>query len=68
MGHCYRFKRGDRVYILWGRYKGTTGVIDSAVSQRTVDFPDEYAPGFHIVLDGEPRKVVTVRFDQVELA
>lgn len=31
MGHYYRFKRGDRVSILWGRLKGVTAVVDSAV-------------------------------------
>ena len=68
VGHYYRFKRSDRVTIIWGRYKGCTGVVDSAVFQRTFDRPDEFAAGYHIVLDGEPRKVVSVRFDQVELA
>ena len=28
------------------------GVIDSAVFQRTVDFPDEYAPGSYIISVG----------------
>ena len=64
MGHFYRFKRGDRVTIICGRYAGATGVVDSAVFQRTVDYPDEYAPGYHVVLDKGP--VVTVRWDQVE--
>ena len=64
MGHYYRFKRGDRVTITWGRHAGTSGVVDSAVFQRTVDWPDEYAPGYHVVLDAGP--VVTVRWDQVE--
>ena len=39
----YRFKRGDRVAIVWGRHKGATGVVESAVFQRTVDYPDEFA-------------------------
>jgi len=63
MGHFYRFKRGDRVTIITGSYRRCTGVIDSAVFQRTTDHPDEYAPGYHIVLDSGP--VVTVRWDQV---
>ena len=63
MGHYYRFKRGDPVTILSGRYKGHTGLVDSAVFQRTVDFPDEMAPGYHVVLDAGP--MVTVRWDQV---
>ena len=35
----------------------------SALFQRTVDQPDEYAPGYHVVLDNWA--VVTVRWDQV---
>ena len=31
MGHYYGFKRGDPVTIVSGRYKGHTGVVDSAV-------------------------------------
>ena len=63
MGHYYRFKRGDRVIITTGRYQGCTGFVDSAVFQRTVDQPDEYAPGYHVVLDNGA--VVTVCWDQV---
>ena len=37
MGHFYRFKRGDRVTITTGSYRRCTGVIDSAVFQRTTD-------------------------------
>ncbi len=64
MGHYYRFKRGDPVVILSGRYEGRLGAVDSAVFQRTVDFPDEFAPGYHVVLGDEA--VVTVRWDQVD--
>ena len=63
MGHYYRFKRGDRVIITTGSYQGCTGTVDSAVFQLTVDQPDEYAPGYHVVLDNG--EVVTVRWDQV---
>ena len=63
MGHYYRFKRGDRVTIVSGRHKGAIGVVDSAVFQRTVDYPDEFAAGYHVALDDE--RVVTVRCDQV---
>ena len=38
VSHNYRFKRGDRVRIRWGRYAGAVGVVDSAVFQKTVDF------------------------------
>ena len=63
MGHYYRFKRGDAVTLISGRYQGYTGVVDSAVFQRTVDWPDEYAPGYLVVLD--TGQVITVRWDQV---
>ena len=44
---------------LHGYPSAHTGVVDSAVFQRTVGFPDEYAPGYHVVLDTGP--VITVR-------
>ena len=43
------------------QYAGATGV-NSAVFQRTVHYPEEFAPGYHVVLDAGP--VVTVRRDQ----
>jgi hypothetical protein len=49
--------------IGWGRYAGATGVVDSAVFQKTVDYPDDYSAGYHVVLEDE--RVVTVRWDQV---
>jgi ribosomal protein L24 len=64
MGHFYRFSRGDRVVIVSGQRTGALGVVDSAVFQRTVDYPEEYSPGYHVVLADET--VVTVRWDQVE--
>ena len=63
MGHYYYFSRGDAVTITSGRYKGHTAVVDSAVFQRTVDYPDEHAWGYHLVLDTGPW--VTVRWDEV---
>ena len=54
MGHYYRFKRGDPVTITSGRYKGSHGVVDSAVFQHTVDYPEEYAAGYHVILDTGP--------------
>ena len=59
VSHNYRFKRGDPVRIGWGRYAGATGVVDSAVFQKTVDYPDDYSAGYHVVLEAE--RVVTVR-------
>ena len=63
VSHNYRFKRGDPVRIGWCRYAGATGVVDSAVFQKTVDYPDDYSAGYHVVLEDE--RVVTVRWDQV---
>ena len=56
-------KRGTRVRITSGRYAGRTGTVDANVFQRTADYPEEYAEGFHVALDDG--KVVTVRRDQV---
>ena len=63
VGHYYRFKRGDRVAIISGRHEGATGVVESGVFQGTVDYPDEFAPAYHVVLDDA--RVATVRWDQV---
>jgi hypothetical protein len=58
--HRYRFKRSDPVRIPG---TGAVGVVDSAVFQRIIDYPNEYAAGYHAVLDYE--RVVTVRWYQV---
>ena len=63
MGHFYRFKRGDRVTIISGRFAGFHGAVDSAVFQRTIDYPDAFSPGYHVIISDGP--VVTVRWDQV---
>ena len=57
-------KRDDRVKITSGKYAGHTGNIESNVYQRTVDYPDEFANGFHVMLDTEV--LVTVRWEQVD--
>ena len=41
----------------------TPGTIDTNVYQRTVDYPDVWANGRHVMLDSEV--LVTVRRDQV---
>ena len=63
MDHRYRFKRGDRITIVYGKFAEATGIVDSRVFQKTVDYPNEYAAGYHVVLEDE--RVVTVRWDQV---
>ena len=57
-------RRGDRVTIIGGKYAGHHGTVEANVFQRTVDYPDELANGFHVMLDSE--ELVTVRWEQVE--
>ena len=38
--------------------------IEGNVYQRTVDYPDEFANGYHVMLDTE--ELVKVRWNQVE--
>ena len=49
-----------------GKYAGRSGPVESNVFQRTVDDPDEWSNGYHVMLD--TKKLVTVRWDQVEAA
>ena len=46
------------------RYAGHQGMVGSNVHQRTVDYPEEWANGYNVLLDSE--ELVTVRADQVE--
>ena len=59
-------RRSDRVLITTGKFAGHTGVIESNVYQRTVDYPDELFNGHHVMLD--TGVLVTVRWEQVEAA
>ena len=59
-----RRRRGDRVQITTGKYAGRNGTVESDVYQRTVDYPEEWGNGFHVMLDSGA--VVTIRWDQVE--
>ena len=54
--------RGTKVHIVSGRYAGCLGTVDAIVSQKTVDYPEEYALGYQVVLED---RVVTVKQDQV---
>ena len=56
--------RGGRVTITSGKYAGRTGTIESNVYQKTVDYLDEWANGYHVMLDTE--ELVTVRWDQIK--
>ena len=57
-------RRGDRVLITTGKYAGHTGSVESNVFQRTIDYPDEVANGFYVMLGTEV--LVTVRWEQME--
>ncbi len=56
-------RHGDRVTITTGKYAGQTGIVESNVFQKTVDYPTELSNGFQVMLDTE--ELVTVRWDQV---
>ena len=60
------FTRGTRIRIISGTHQGKTGTVEARVFQKTVDFPDEYAHGFHVTLDDGTW--VSVRQDQVEVS
>ena len=59
-------RRGGSVIITTGNYAGHIGTVESNVHQRTVDYPHEFANGYHVMLDTE--ELVTVRWEQVEAA
>ena len=59
-------RRGDRVTITTGKYAGRTGTVEANVFQRTVDYPEEFAMGLHLVLDDGAW--ITVRRDQVRVS
>ena len=46
-------RRGDRVTITTGKYAGHLGTVEANVYQRTVDYADEFANGYHVMLDTE---------------
>ena len=50
--------------IVFGKRAGVLGVVGGAVFQRTLDYPDVYSPGYHVILVDDA--VVTVCWDQVK--
>ena len=50
--------------IISGTYEGHSGTIEANVYQKTVDYPDEWANGHHVMLDIE--ELVTFWWEQVE--
>ena len=57
-------RRGDRVIIINGTYEGHRGTVEANVHQKSEDYPDKWANGYHVMLDAE--ELVTVRWEQVE--
>gem|GEM_PF-664167 len=53
-----------RVTITTGKYTGCRGTVESNVFQKSVNYLDEWANGFHVMLDSE--ELLTVPWDQVE--
>jgi hypothetical protein len=64
MGFHYRFSRGDRVQIIYGKHKGATGTVDANVFQRSVDFPKDHLPCHNVLPDDH--LVITINVNQVE--
>ena len=54
-------RRGDRVKIITGKHAGHSGTVESNIYQRTVDCPDEFNSGYHVMLDTE--ELVTARWE-----
>ena len=55
-------RRGDWVTITTGKYTGQDGTVESIVCQKTVDYPDELANGYHVMLDTERSRKGTLRW------
>lgn len=56
-------RRGTKIIIVFGRYAGWTGTVDSNVLQKSNDFPAGYTAAFRVQLDDGD--LVTVRTNQV---
>jgi len=56
-------RRGTRIMIVFGRYAGMSGSVDSNVLHKLNDSPTEYTPALHVQLDSGD--LVTVRTDHV---
>lgn len=50
--------------ITTGKYAGLQGTVEANVHQKTVDYPGEWANGYHVMLDTE--ELATIRSDQVK--
>jgi len=56
-------RHGARVIITTGKYSSQRSIVEANVYRKTVDYPDDWANGYHVMLDSE--ELVTVRWDQV---
>ena len=63
MTKTWKRRRGDQVRIISGKYAGLTGPVEANVYQRTVDYPDEFANGFDVML--ATGVLVTLGWEQV---
>jgi hypothetical protein len=54
---------GHRVIIISSTYEGYKGTVEANVYQKTVDCPDEWSNGYHVMVDSE--ELETVRWYQV---
>ena len=57
-------RRGDRVKIISDMYAGHHGTVESNVYRKTVDYPDKWSNGHHVMLCS--KGLMTVRWEQVK--
>ena len=55
------FRRGDPVTVIFGRFAGHAGLVESVVHQKSADQPHEFSAACHVILD--TGQVVTVGLD-----
>ncbi|MCH8801840.1 MAG: hypothetical protein IH963_13125 [Chloroflexi bacterium] len=48
-----------------GKHTSNKGTVEANVYQKTMDHPDEWSNGYHVILDTDG--LVTLRWDQVTL-
>ena len=54
----------EATWVISDTYEGHKGTVEANVYQKTVDYPDELANGYHVMLDtGE---LVTVRCSLIQ--
>ena len=58
------FRRGDRVTVIYGRFAGHAGRVESTVHQKSIDQPDVPLAACHVILD--TGQVVTLGQERLE--